>query len=239
MVWVRVHAGLITMNLITVNPAQLQISHIRAMDETAMDSTTRGGRHNVVDAARKTLFTADPFAMKVHQAMKVPPRVPIIPPPTQNAFNDLIIFVYIKYNMAKSIKKKKFKSRKKTKKKRKYDTGAYKGFNFYDSHKFLKFSKQTLNKPQIKNFSIRTLIYPYDYREIVDKGIGSIDPNLYGHEVAILGGGAAGLCAAYELMRVGLKPVIYEIQDRLGGRLFDYKFPGDKKVFASSWCYAF
>ena len=74
MALVRVHAGLITMNLITVNPVQLQISHIRAMDETAMDSTTRGGRHNVVDAARKTLFTPDPFAMKVLQAMKDPPR---------------------------------------------------------------------------------------------------------------------------------------------------------------------
>ena len=109
---------------------------------------------------------------------------------------------------------------------------VYKGFNFYDSHNFLKYNKHILKKPQFNNFSARTLIYPYDYREIIDKGIGSIDPNLYGHEVAILGGGAAGLCAAYELMRVGLKPVIYEVQDRLGGRLFDYKFPGDKKVFA-------
>ena len=74
MVLVRVHAGLITMNLIAVNPAQPEISHIRAMDETAMDSTTRGGRHNAVNAASKTLFTPDPFAMKVLQAMKDPPR---------------------------------------------------------------------------------------------------------------------------------------------------------------------
>ena len=62
------------MNLIIVNPVQLQISHIRAMDARVIPSTTRGGRHNVVDAARKTLFTPDPFAMKVLQAMKDPPR---------------------------------------------------------------------------------------------------------------------------------------------------------------------
>ena len=127
--------------------------------------------------------------------------------------------------------KSKNKSRKK--KNSKPRTSVYKGFNFKDSHKFLKQSNFTHKKPSIKKFSPRSLIYPYDYREIIDKGIGSIDPTLYGREVAILGAGAAGLCAAHELMRVGLKPVIYETQDRLGGRLFDYKFPGDKKAYVA------
>ena len=74
MVLVRVHAGLITMNLITVNLVQPQISHIRAVVGAVHRSTIRGGRTNVVNAARKTLFTPDPFAMKVLQAMKDPPR---------------------------------------------------------------------------------------------------------------------------------------------------------------------
>ena len=58
MVWVRVHAGPRTMNLIIVNPAQPQISHIRAMGARVILSTTRGGQRNVVDAASKTLTSS-------------------------------------------------------------------------------------------------------------------------------------------------------------------------------------
>ena len=53
MVLVRLHAGLITMNLITVNPVRPPISHIWAVGETVDRSTIRGGQHNVVNAARK------------------------------------------------------------------------------------------------------------------------------------------------------------------------------------------
>ena len=74
MALVRVHTGLITMNLITVNPVQPEISHIRAMGARVIPSTTRGGRHNVVNAASKILFTPGPLALKVHQAMKDPPH---------------------------------------------------------------------------------------------------------------------------------------------------------------------
>ena len=41
-------------------------------------------------------------------------------------------------------------------------------------------------------------------------GLGSIPAEHHGTEVAIVGAGIAGLVAAYELMKMGLKPVVYE-----------------------------
>ncbi len=52
-----------------------------------------------------------------------------------------------------------------------------------------------------------------------------------GQEVAIVGGGLAGLVAGYELMKLGLKPVIYE-QGRLGGRLRSQAFQGAEGIVA-------
>jgi monoamine oxidase len=52
-----------------------------------------------------------------------------------------------------------------------------------------------------------------------------------GQEVAIVGGGLAGLIAGYELMKMGLKPVIYE-QGRLGGRLRSQAIQGAEGVIA-------
>ena len=52
-----------------------------------------------------------------------------------------------------------------------------------------------------------------------------------GTEVAIVGAGAAGMIAAYELMRLGLKPVVYEA-GRLGGRLRSQPFEGAEGVIA-------
>ena len=43
--------------------------------------------------------------------------------------------------------------------------------------------------------------------------------------VAIVGAGLAGLTAAYELSKAGLKPVVYEGSTRLGGRCFSINIP--------------
>ena len=56
-------------------------------------------------------------------------------------------------------------------------------------------------------------------------------PSCCGTEVAIVGAGAAGMVAAYELMRLGLKPVVYEA-GRIGGRLRSQPFEGAEGVIA-------
>lgn len=61
-------------------------------------------------------------------------------------------------------------------------------------------------------------------------GIGSVPTDALGAEVAIIGAGMAGMVAAYELMKVGLRPVVYE-PERIGGRLRSEHFvPGEPEV---------
>ena len=40
-------------------------------------------------------------------------------------------------------------------------------------------------------------------------GLGSIPAERHGEEVAVVGAGISGLVAAYELMRLGFRPVVY------------------------------
>ncbi len=74
---------------------------------------------------------------------------------------------------------------------------------------------------------------PFDYLHLVkERQFPELKPNKYGSEVAIIGGGCAGLCAAYELMQMGLRPVIYEASERLGGRTYTHRFARDPKAYA-------
>ena len=63
------------------------------------------------------------------------------------------------------------------------------------------------------------------------KGLGAIPAHKHGTEVAIIGAGMAGMTAAFELMKMGLKPVIYEAA-RIGGRLRSQKFEGADGIIA-------
>lgn len=63
------------------------------------------------------------------------------------------------------------------------------------------------------------------------QGLGELPPERLGQEVAIVGAGMAGITAAYELMKLGLKPVIYEAS-RMGGRLRSQPFEGGQGVVA-------
>ncbi len=69
--------------------------------------------------------------------------------------------------------------------------------------------------------------FPFAYDDWLrhPAGLGSIPEDAYGKEVAIVGGGIAGLVAGYELMRLGLRPVVYE-SGRIGGRLRSQPFEG-------------
>ena len=75
--------------------------------------------------------------------------------------------------------------------------------------------------------------FPFAYDDWLSHpgGLGSIPAEALGSEVAIIGGGLAGIVAAYELMKLGLKPVVYE-QGRLGGRLRSQSFQGAEGIIA-------
>lgn len=62
-------------------------------------------------------------------------------------------------------------------------------------------------------------------------GLGELPAGRLGQEVAIVGAGMAGMVAAYELMKLGLKPVLYEAS-RMGGRLRSQAFEGGQGVVA-------
>jgi tryptophan 2-monooxygenase len=75
--------------------------------------------------------------------------------------------------------------------------------------------------------------FPFAYDDWLKHraGLGSLPAERHGTEVAIVGAGAAGMTAAYELMKLGLKPVIYE-SSRIGGRLRSQPFDGAEGVVA-------
>jgi len=73
--------------------------------------------------------------------------------------------------------------------------------------------------------------FPFDDWIKHPAGLGRIPPEHLGAEVAIVGAGIAGLVAAYELMKLGLKPVVYEAS-KMGGRLRSQAFEGGAGVVA-------
>ena len=75
--------------------------------------------------------------------------------------------------------------------------------------------------------------FPFAYDDWLrhPAGLGALPRDLHGTEVAIVGAGMAGLTAAHELMKLGLKPVVYEAS-RLGGRLRSQAFEGGHGVVA-------
>ena len=62
-------------------------------------------------------------------------------------------------------------------------------------------------------------------------GLGALPAERHGAPVAVIGAGVAGIVAAYELMKLGLRPVLYE-SGQLGGRLRSQTFEGTDGVIA-------
>jgi len=73
--------------------------------------------------------------------------------------------------------------------------------------------------------------FPFDDWIGHPAGLGSIPDDRRGEEVAVIGAGISGLVAAYELMKLGVRPVVYEAS-QMGGRLRSQPFEGAEGVVA-------
>jgi lysine 2-monooxygenase len=75
--------------------------------------------------------------------------------------------------------------------------------------------------------------FPFAYETWISHvaGTGSIPEQMHGKRVAVIGAGAAGVIAGYELMKLGLRPIFYE-SARFGGRLRSIAFDSAEGVIA-------
>lgn len=75
--------------------------------------------------------------------------------------------------------------------------------------------------------------YPFAYDDWIKHplGLGQLPEHTHGIEVAIIGAGVSGMVTAFELMKLGIKPVIYET-GRMGGRLRSENFVNANGIVA-------
>jgi len=86
------------------------------------------------------------------------------------------------------------------------------------------------DRPQVSAFGPD---FPFAFDDWIrhPAGLGELPAGRAGTEVAIIGAGMAGMVAGYELMKLGLRPVLYE-SARLGGRLRSEPFGAAEGVVA-------
>ncbi|WP_396350880.1 flavin monoamine oxidase family protein [Kocuria palustris] len=75
--------------------------------------------------------------------------------------------------------------------------------------------------------------FPFSYDHYLQHpaGLGRVPEDMHGTEVAVIGAGLSGLITAYELMKLGLRPVVYEA-GQIGGRLKTAGFDAAPEVVA-------
>lgn len=75
--------------------------------------------------------------------------------------------------------------------------------------------------------------FPFSYDHYLQHpaGLGQVPECMHGTEVAVIGAGLSGLITAYELMKLGLRPVVYEA-GQIGGRLKTASFDAAPEVVA-------
>ena len=75
--------------------------------------------------------------------------------------------------------------------------------------------------------------FPFAYDDWIKHpaGLGTLPKDAMGAKIAIIGSGAAGIIAGYELMKLGAHPIIFE-SGKFGGRLRSQPFEGADNVIA-------
>jgi len=75
--------------------------------------------------------------------------------------------------------------------------------------------------------------FPFAYDDWLNHtdGLGTLPSSKMGTRVAVIGAGISGIVTAYELMRLGVEPVLFEA-GRMGGRLRSERFPNTDNVVA-------
>ncbi|PVA07788.1 flavin monoamine oxidase family protein [Thalassorhabdomicrobium marinisediminis] len=75
--------------------------------------------------------------------------------------------------------------------------------------------------------------FPFAYDDWISHpaGLGHLPDTAHGAKVAIVGSGASGVIAGYELMKLGVRPVVFE-SGQFGGRLRSQAFEGADGVIA-------
>ncbi|MEE1928275.1 FAD-dependent oxidoreductase [Streptomyces sp. TRM 70351] len=91
--------------------------------------------------------------------------------------------------------------------------------------------------------------FPFDYAAHLAGGrrAGRLPENARGAPVAVIGAGGSGLAAAYELMRAGCRPVVYEAESspdgpggrRLGGRMYSRRLDAADSAVVELGCMRF
>lgn len=95
---------------------------------------------------------------------------------------------------------------------------------------------QPQNRIDQNHFTVPTFIdILYDYHAFAAGGPIGTSPTTTAGEVCIVGAGAAGLCAGYELLRSGVVPTILEAGSRIGGRNWSLPFTNSYSCASSAF----
>lgn len=89
-------------------------------------------------------------------------------------------------------------------------------------------SRSPRRTPLARNKDVTALVpdFPFHYADYLaaaraaDQPLCRVPPECWGRKVLVVGAGIAGLVAAYELLKMGLHPVVLEAGERIGGRLY-------------------
>lgn len=95
---------------------------------------------------------------------------------------------------------------------------------------------QVVARPESAPFTDRFLDTLYQYLDLIgrnaERPIAKFHTQPPQGRVAIIGAGAAGMCAAYELLKAGVVPTVLEATDRIGGRAWSQRWEGAPNAFA-------